>query len=58
MRTALLLPLVLAFAYPVSAQTPGSDRPASTVELNVGYAGFVDEATMDHTIVGAPHDSF
>jgi hypothetical protein len=28
-------------------------RPAPAVEFLVGYAGFVDDATIDHTIVGA-----
>jgi hypothetical protein len=40
--------LMTAFAPGVSAQ----DRPTSAVEGLVGYAGFVDDATISHTVFG------
>ena len=40
--------LMAAFPIGVSAQ----DRPAAAVEGLAGYAGFVDDATISHTIFG------
>lgn len=37
---------------PALAQT-SRDRPAPAVEFLAGYAGFADDATIDHGIVGA-----
>ena len=49
---ALLLLALLLTAGNALAQS--SDiRPAPAVEFLVGYAGFVDDATIDHAIVGA-----
>lgn len=42
----------LLFAANVHAQSTDV-RPAPAIELLAGYAGFVDDATIDHAIVGA-----
>jgi hypothetical protein len=53
MRLVSLLALTfLPIAGNAFAQSPDI-RPAPAVELLVGYAGFVDDATIDHAIVGA-----
>ncbi|HXW08653.1 MAG TPA: hypothetical protein VD833_25705 [Vicinamibacterales bacterium] len=50
-RQATLLLLMLAgIPFPVMAQPPGT--PAGAAELTVGYAGFVDDATIDHAVFG------
>jgi len=41
---------VLMAAFPTGA--PAQDRPAPAVEGLAGYAGFVDDATISHTIFG------
>lgn len=42
----------LLAAPPAVAQTgPGTPRVA--LELTTGYAGFVDDATIDHAVIGA-----
>lgn len=46
----LLLLLVLGTAIPAAAQTT---RPAAIVEGVFGWAGFIDEAWIDHTMYGA-----
>ncbi len=51
LKTFLAVTL-LAFAGDVVAQTLDA-RPAPAVEFLAGYAGFVDDATIDHTIWGA-----
>ena len=51
------LPTLLALAFLLSAGNAFAQlndiRPAPAVEFLVGYAGFVDDATIDHGIVGA-----
>jgi len=49
---AFLTVTLLAFAGNALAQTVDA-RPASAAEFLAGYAGFVDDATIDHTIWGA-----
>ena len=49
MACAAVLPVLLA--NPVFAQTFDS-RPAPAVEFLAGYAGFADDATIDHGIAG------
>jgi hypothetical protein len=49
---AFLTVTLLAFAGDAVAQTLDA-RPAPAVEFLAGYAGFVDDATIDHTIWGA-----
>ena len=49
---AFLTVTLLAFAGNALAQTVDA-RPASAAESLAGYAGFVDDATIDHTIWGA-----
>jgi hypothetical protein len=41
---------VLALAAPAAAQSGA--RPASTIEIEAGYAGFVDDSTIDHGVIG------
>jgi hypothetical protein len=43
--------LVMTAAAPAAAQA-GGQRPVPAVELTAGYAGFVDDATIDHTLIG------
>jgi hypothetical protein len=47
--TACLIAVLVMFARGVVAQEV---RPAPAVEFLVGYAGFVDDATIDHSIFG------
>ena len=51
------LPALLALAFLLSAGNAFAQlndfRPAPAIEFLVGYAGFVDDATIDHGIVGA-----
>ncbi len=51
------LPALLALASLLiagNARAQSADiRPAPAIEFLAGYAGFVDDATIDHTIVGA-----
>ncbi len=47
-----VLLIVLTTPVPGYAQTGFDRRPAAAVEFTAGYAGFVDEATIDHTLVG------
>jgi len=49
-----LAALALLLAAPLSsfAQTASESRPAPAVEFLAGYAGFADDATIDHGIVG------
>ena len=51
------LPTLLALACLLTARNAFAQlndiRPAPAVEFLVGYAGFVDDATIDHGIVGA-----
>lgn len=51
----LLPTLVLALLlFAENARAQSTDiRPAPAVEFLAGYAGFVDDATIDHAIVGA-----
>ena len=49
---AFLTVTLLAFAGDAVAQTLDA-RPAPAVEFLAGYAGFVDDATIDHSIWGA-----
>lgn len=51
-RPALLALTFVLTAGGAFAQSSGP-RPASAVEFLVGYAGFVDDATIDHSIFGA-----
>ena len=45
---ALILVLMAGNAF-----AQGTDaRPAPAVEFLVGYAGFVDDATIDHAVIG------
>jgi hypothetical protein len=50
-----LLPIVvfLMAAVPAAAQSTGPSRPTAAVEVIGGYAGFIDESFVDHTVVGA-----
>ncbi len=47
---AVALLLLFEGATPAWAQTSG--KPAPAVEITAGYAGFVDDATIDHTMFG------
>ena len=51
------LPALLLLAFVLTAGNALAQsndiRPAPAVEFLVGYAGFVDDATIDHAIVGA-----
>jgi len=49
---AFIAAVLLLTAGEALAQSTHS-RPAPAVELLAGYAGFVDDATIDHAIVGA-----
>ena len=52
-RRPALLALTLVLT-PGSAFAQSSEpRPAPAVEFLAGYAGFVDDATIDHSILGA-----
>ena len=54
MRTRLQAGLALLFVLTAGtafAQT-GDARPPSAVEFLAGYAGFVDDATIDHAVIG------
>ena len=51
-RLTAALILVTAVSVPTFAQSTTDSRPASAAELLVGYAGFADDATIDHTVVG------
>ena len=42
--------LILNAASPASAQT-GASRPPAAAELTAGYAGFVDDAMIDHGVI-------
>lgn len=44
--------LVMTAATPAAAQAGAAERPAPAVEVAVGYAGFVDDGTIDHTVIG------
>ena len=48
---AVALSLVAVPAVPAIAQQ-SSERPPSAVEIIGGYAGFVDDATIDHGVIG------
>lgn len=48
-RAAWLL-ATLFIIVPVAARS--QERPAPAVDLSIGYAGFVDEATIDHFMIG------
>ena len=53
MRLPALLFLALSLT-PWNAFGQSTDlRPAPAVEFLAGYAGFVDDATIDHAIFGA-----
>lgn len=43
---------LLALGASAAAQTPTTGRPAPAGELAGGYAGFVDDATIDHGLMG------
>jgi hypothetical protein len=49
---ALLVLTFAAIAGSAFAQS-ADPRPSHAVELIAGYAGFVDDATIDHSIIGA-----
>jgi hypothetical protein len=51
-RPALLALTLALFAGRAFAQSPDA-RPGPAVEFLAGYAGFVDDATIDHSIFGA-----
>jgi hypothetical protein len=53
MRLAALLGLSLLLADGNALAQSNDIRPAPAVEFLAGYAGFVDDATIDHAIVGA-----
>lgn len=44
--------IVLTTTVPGYAQTGFDRRPAAAVEFTAGYAGFADDATIDHVVVG------
>ena len=48
--TLAQLALLLAIGSPALAQS--SPRPAATAELSAGYAGFADDGTIGHGLVG------
>jgi hypothetical protein len=50
-RSACLAVLVLLLTHKALAQAPEA-RPAPAVEFLAGYAGFADDATIDHAIAG------
>ena len=49
---AALAAVMLALVPAEPARAQADVRPAPAVEILVGYAGFVDDATIDHTVVG------
>ena len=58
-RGALALAVTIALASPVAAQSPAGQIAdvagsgvAGALELQAGYAGFVDDATIDHAVLG------
>jgi hypothetical protein len=51
-RPAPLALTVVLIAGSAFAQSP-DPRPAPAIEMLAGYAGFVDDATIDHSIFGA-----
>jgi hypothetical protein len=53
MRLPALLVLALVLAGGNALAQSTDSRPAPAVEFLAGYAGFVDDATIDHAIVGA-----
>src|SRR5262245_17577526 len=53
MRLAVLLSLALALTAGNAFAQSTDVRPGPAVEFLAGYAGFVDDATIDHTIFGA-----
>lgn len=48
----ILLTLLAALVPAAAAAQSGDLRPAPAVEFTGGYAGFVDDATIDHAVVG------
>lgn len=53
MRASQCLFPVLLLLLPLPAAAQSADlRPAPALELTGGYAGFVDDATIDHGVVG------
>jgi hypothetical protein len=54
LRSAVALFLIFFAASTASAQTRSStgNGPAGAVEFSAGYAGFVDDATIDHGLIG------
>ena len=53
MRLSALILLALLLTAGNTLAQSSDIRPAPAVEFLVGYAGFVDDATIDHAIVGA-----
>jgi hypothetical protein len=53
-QSALALFLIFFAASAAAAQTPSSTPagPAGAFEFSAGYAGFVDDATIDHAVLG------
>lgn len=57
-RLALVVTVTLAAAAPAAAQSAprdpsqASQGPASALEFSAGYAGFVDDAILDHGVIG------
>jgi hypothetical protein len=56
LHTGLALAAALLWAVPSAAQQVppegGSYKPPGSVEVLAGYAGFVDDATIDHAVFG------
>ncbi len=51
--SGLAMAILMAMAAPASAQSsPAPAGPAAAAEFIAGYAGFVDDATIDHALVG------
>lgn len=49
----IVLSAALAFLLPVSALAQTEDRPSRTrLEATGGYAGFADDALIDHAVIG------
>jgi hypothetical protein len=53
-RLSVVAAVVVALSGGTAAHAQSADqRPAPAVDLLAGYAGFVDDATVDHSILGA-----
>lgn len=51
-RLIAAIGMVIGLAAPAAAQNASIDRPAPAAEFTAGYAGFVDEGTVGHGVLG------